>query len=148
VAQASMIRLGHGAVTRLVLLLCRKILALPLAQFEQSDPAGLLAVLTQDVAIVAGALVGIPLVCINLPILVACLAYAGWLSPSILACGAGFAALAIAAYFALAARGVHQLRAARAGQDVLVGQFRALIDGFRELKQHGKRREAFLTQAL
>jgi putative ATP-binding cassette transporter len=80
VSQAAMVRLGHGAVAALCLQLCRKILALPLARFEEADRAGLLTVLTQDIVIVAGALVGLPLICINLPVVVACLAYVGWLS--------------------------------------------------------------------
>ena len=79
--------------------------SVPLATFEGLDPAGVLAVLTEDIVIVANALVGIPLLCINLPIVVACLAYVGWLSPAVLACGLVFAALAIAVYAAAGAAG-------------------------------------------
>ncbi len=38
--------------------------------------------------------------------------------------------------------------AARAGQDALVGHYRSLIDGFRELKLHDGRRSAFTDRAL
>jgi putative ATP-binding cassette transporter len=105
-------------------------------------------VLTEDVAIVANALIGIPLICISLPIVVICLGYVGWLSPLILACALGFAVPAILAYQFLGARAVRQFMAARAGQDALVGHFRALIEGFRELNLHRGRREAFATEAL
>jgi putative ATP-binding cassette transporter len=143
-----MVSLGQGAVTKLCLHLCRRILALPLERFEESNPDGLLAVLTEDIVIVANALVGIPQVCVNVPIVVACLVYAGWLSPTVFVCGTVFAALAITAYLAFSAKGVDHLRSARAGQDVLVGQFRTLIEGFRELKQNRRRREAFLDHGL
>lgn len=147
-AQVAMVSLGQGAVTKLCLHLCRRILALPLERFEDSNPDGLLAVLTEDIVIVANALVGIPQLCVNAPILVACLVYAGWLSPTVFACGTVFAALAITAYLAFSAKGVDHLRSARVGQDVLVGHFRTLIEGFRELKQNHRRRVAFLADGL
>ena len=40
----------------------------------------LLAALTEDIMLIANALVGVPQLCINVPIVVACLAYVGWLS--------------------------------------------------------------------
>jgi putative ATP-binding cassette transporter len=147
-AQMAMIRLGHGAVAELGVHLVRRTLMLPLRAFESLDSSALLAALTEDIAILANALIGVPHLCINIPIVVACFAYAGWLSPAILACGLVFAALAIAAYVAVTARGVGGLRRARARQDVVVGQFRTVIGGFRELKQHRGRRAAFLAESL
>ncbi len=52
--------------------------------------------LTEDIILIANALVGIPHLCINVPILIACLIYIGWLSPLIFVCGVFFAAPAIA----------------------------------------------------
>jgi putative ATP-binding cassette transporter len=147
-AQAAMARLGQGTVGTLSLHLCRKILALPLERFEASDPDGLLAVLTEDIVVIANALTGVPLVCIHGPLVAACLAYVGWLSPAVLVCGGAAAALGVVVFLALSARAMRYLHAARAGQDALVGHFRALIDGFRELKVHRPRREALLTEAL
>ncbi len=148
VAQAAMARLGQGAVATLTTQIARKVLALPLARFEAIDASGLVVVMTEDIAIVANALVGIPQVLINGPLIAICLAYVGWLSPTILACGVAFAALAIGAYAAFATPAMRELRAARAGQDALVGYVRTLIDGFRELKQHRGRSEAFLARGL
>ena len=148
VAHATMVHLAQGTVCRLCLALCRRLLSVPLATFEGLDPAGVLAILTEDIVIVANALVGIPLVGINLPIVIACLAYVGWLSPLVLATGLVFAALAIAVQQILSLRALRRLALARAGQDRLVAHFRALIGGFRELKQHGRRREAFLGAGL
>jgi putative ATP-binding cassette transporter len=147
-AQMAMIRLGQGAVAELSVHLVRRTLMLPLRAFELTNTSALLAALTEDIAILAGALVGVPHLCINIPIVVACLAYAGWMSPPILACGVVFAAGAIAAYVALMADGMHGLTRARALQDVVVGHFRTAIGGFRELKLHWGRRTAFLDEAL
>ena len=108
----------------------------------------MLAALTEDIVLIANAMVGIPQLCINIPIVIACLAYIGWLSPVIFVCGVIFAALAIAAYLGLSARAIKDLREARACQDVLVGHYRTLIDGFRELKLHRGRRAAYLAESL
>ncbi len=148
IAQAATIRLAHGAVARLCVRLCRQIAALPLAAFEAIDHAGLLAVLTEDIGIVAGALAGFPLVSLNLAIVAVCMIYLGWLAPAVLACGLGFMLFALLGRKVVSARGARHLRAARSGQDQLVGHFRAMIDGFRELKQHRGRREAFLSGPL
>jgi putative ATP-binding cassette transporter len=147
-AQTAIIRLGQGAVAELGVHLVRRILLLPLRAFESIDTGALLAVLTEDIAIIASALVGLPHLCINAPIVIACLAYIGWLSPPVFACGVGFAALAIAAYVALSARGIRGMYRARARQDAVVGHFRTAIAGFRELKLHRGRRAAFLARSL
>lgn len=148
VAQAAMVRLGQGAVTALCVQICRKILGLPLDRFEAMDKGGLIAVLTEDTVIVANALVGIPQICLNGPLVALCLAYAGWLSPAILVCGSLFAAAAIGAYLALTGPAMRQLYAARSGQDSLVGHFSTLIEGFRELKQGRARSRSFLDDGL
>jgi putative ATP-binding cassette transporter len=147
-AQMAMIRLGQGAVAELSVYLVRRALMLPLRAFEVTNTSALLAALTEDIAILSNALVAVPHLCINIPIVLACLAYAGWMSPPILTFGVVFAMGAIAAYVALMANGMHGLTRARALQDVVVGHFRTAIGGFRELKLHRGRRMAFLEEAL
>jgi putative ATP-binding cassette transporter len=147
-AQIAIIRLGQGAVANLGVHLVRRIILLPLRAFESIDTAALLAALTEDITIIANALVGLPHLCINVPIVIACLAYIGWLSPPVFACGVAFAALAIVAYVALTARGIRCMYRARERQDVVVGHFRTAIAGFRELKLHRGRRVAFLAESL
>jgi putative ATP-binding cassette transporter len=148
VAQAAIARLGQGAVAKLCTRIARKVLDLPFAEFEAIDSSGLVAILTEDIAIVANALVGIPQVLINAPLIAICLAYAGWLSPPVMIVGVAFASLAILAYLAMMAPAMREFRAARAKQDRLVGHVRTLIDGFRELKQHRGRAEAFMARGL
>jgi putative ATP-binding cassette transporter len=147
-SQVAMVRLGQGAVATLTRLVARRVLSLPLRGFEALDRSALLAVLTEDVGLIANALIGVPQLCINVPIVVACLAYVGWLAPAILGYGIIFAASAIWVYVAFSTRGVARLRQARAEQDALIGHLRTLIDGFRELKLHRGRRESFLEEGL
>ncbi len=148
VAQAATIRLAHGSASRLGVELCRKVLALPLHEFEAIDQARFLAVLTEDIGIVAGTLAGLPLVSLNLSVVAVCLAYVGWLQPTVLASGVAFFTLAGIGYRSAFGRAHRQLRAARGDQDRLVGHYRTLIEGFRELKQNRPRREAFLARSL
>jgi putative ATP-binding cassette transporter len=148
IGQIGIVKLAQRSVEDLALHIVRRTLELPLRAFETIDTSGLLAALTEDIVIIASALVGIPYLCINVPIVCACLVYIGWLSPLILACGVIFAAPAVAASVILSSRGIRHLRRARAAQDALVGHFRTLIDGFRELKLHRGRREAYLRESL
>ncbi|MFO0958316.1 MAG: cyclic peptide export ABC transporter [Isosphaeraceae bacterium] len=147
-AHVATIRAGQGAIASLCVRICRQTLAMPLERFEKLDSSALLAVLTEDVVLVAQAMAGLPQVCIDVPIVAGCLLYIGWLSPPVLLGGLIFAALAVSAYLAMAGRALARIRAARSRQDQLVGHFRTLIHGFRELKQHGPRRRAFLSELL
>ncbi len=147
-ARSATVRLGQGTIARLTARIARTILALPLEAFEATDASALLTVLTEDTGTLAAALVGLPMLAINGPIVLAGLAYIGWMSPAVLVLGLIFAAGAVVIDRALMFRGMGHLRAARAGQEVLVGHVRGLLDGFRELKGHRGRREAFLTDGL
>ena len=109
-----MVHLAQGTVCRLCLGLCRRVLALPLQTFETLDASALLAVLTEDIVIVAGGLVGIPLLGVNLPIVVLSVAYLGWISLPVLAATLAFATLAIAVFQVTALRAVRRLEQARA----------------------------------
>jgi putative ATP-binding cassette transporter len=121
---------------------------LPLRAFETIDTSALLAALTEDIVLIANAMVGVAHLCIQIPIVIACVTYLAYISPVIFICGVIFAAMAIAVSVFLSTRGVQDLQRARGQQDALVGHFRTLIDGFRELKLHGGRRAAYLAKSL
>ena len=148
VGQVGMVKLGQRVVADLSLHMVHRTLELPLRAFEAIDTSALLAVLTEDTVLIANAMAGVPHLCINIPIVLACLIYIGWLSPAIFVWGIVFAALAITAFVALSRQGVDKLRHARALQDTLVGHFRTLVGGFRELKLHRGRRAAYLAESL
>jgi putative pyoverdin transport system ATP-binding/permease protein len=148
IAQIAMVKIGQGAIAELSLHLVRQILVLPLRAFETIDSSALLSALTDDIALIANAMVGLPHLCINIPIVFACLVYTGWLAPRSMACGVVFAVLAIVAYVMVSSRGMKALRQARERQALLVGHFRTLIGGFRELKIHRGRRDAYIAESL
>jgi putative ATP-binding cassette transporter len=148
IAQIAMVKVGQGAIEKLGLHIVRRTLVLPLRSFETMDSSALLSALTDDIALIAGAMVGLPHLCINIPIVIACLIYTGWLAPRSIACGMGFATVAIFVYVIVSTRGMKSLRRAREQQALLVDHFRTLIAGFRELKLHSGRRQAYVAESL
>jgi putative ATP-binding cassette transporter len=148
VGQVGMAELGQRTAADLGVHIVRRTLELPLREFESINSSALLAVLTEDIVLIANAMVGVAHLCTSFPIVIACLIYIGWLSPPILVYGVGFATPAIAVHVILSSRGVAQLRRAREWQDALVGHFRTLIGGFRELKLHRGRRASYLADSV
>jgi putative ATP-binding cassette transporter len=144
----AMVRIAQGSVARLVRGLCASALDLPLREFERHDPGRFLAVLTDDVATLAAALTAIPPLLINLTVLVGCFVYLGQISPVVLACTLAFTVPAVASHQWLVARGGRLMALARAEHDALAGHFRQLVEGFKELKLHRERREAFLEESI
>ncbi len=70
-----MVKLGQEAVAKLGLHIVRRTLDLPLREFETIDTSALLAALTEDIVLIANAMVGVPHLCINIPIVIASIAY-------------------------------------------------------------------------
>ena len=111
-----MVKTGQEAIADLGLRLVRHILVLPLRAFETIDSSTLLSALTDDIALIANAMVGRPAALHQhsdrdrLPSLYR---LAGARS---MACGVVFAALAIVAYVIVSARGMKALRRARERQ--------------------------------
>jgi putative ATP-binding cassette transporter len=147
-SQALLIRLSQQAVYDLYLHLSRMVLAAPLRGLEEFGAHRVLALMTEDVPAIAQALLGLPVMAINLAVLLSCLGYIGWLSPSVLGAVAVFLILGAASYQFVVARALRYLMRARNEQDDLMKQFRGLTDGAKELKLHSGRRMAFLEQWL
>ena len=128
--------------------ICRQILNAPLRQLEELGQHRVLAVLTDDVPTITGALLQFPQLCINLAILLGCLVYLGWLSTTTLIGLSIFLVVAVASYVIpeRAARKYYQR--GREEWDQTVKNFRSLTDGNKELKLHAARREAFFTNNL
>src|SRR5947209_5419304 len=143
-SQALLIRLGHQAVHDLYLHLSRRVLAVPLRALEEFGPHRVLALLTEDVPVIANALLGVSILGINLAILLCCLVYLAWLSPPVFAGLFLFLAGGTVTYLWAVGRANRYLRRAREGQDELLHHFRGLTDGAKELKVHRPRRLGFL----
>jgi putative ATP-binding cassette transporter len=147
-SQALLVRLGHQAVHDLYLHLSRQVLAVPLRALEEFGPHRVLALLTEDVPVIANALLGVSILGINIAILACCLAYLAWLSPVVFGWLSAFLVFGTVTYLWAVRRANRYLRRAREGQDELLHHFRGLTEGAKELKVHRPRRLGFLEQLL
>lgn len=140
--------LGQNALVDLRMQLCRKILGIPLRNLEELGPHRIMAVLTEDVPSITGVVTALPIICINAAVVLTCLIFLGWLSWTILLAVLALMVLGVLTYQLPILRALRHGRLAREAADELQNHFRALTDGFKELKLHRARREAFLSQSL
>jgi len=140
--------LGQATVYELRTRLSRQILSAPLRELEKLGAHRLLAALTSDVLSIANSLQAVPMFCINLAIVIGCLIFMGWLSPTILLFVLGFLVIGVVSYQWAIGRAMGYMRVAREHEDTLYKQFRALTDGSKELKLHRRRRLSFLSAFL
>jgi len=128
--------------------LSRKILNTPLSDLENIGVPRVLVALTGDVQTIMNALQNVPALTVNVAILIGCAAYLGWLSWTAFLAMLGFIFLWILSHRILVRSALRFLRLARLEQETLFRHFRALTEGIKELKLHGGRRKAFLTEEL
>jgi len=140
--------LGQATVFELRERLSRQILNAPLRELEKIGSHRLLAALTSDVLSIANSLQAVPMFCINLAIVIGCLLFMGWLSPTVLLFVLGFLVIGVVSYQWAIGRAMGYMRVAREHEDTLYKQFRALTDGSKELKLHRRRRLSFLSAFL
>lgn len=128
--------------------LCRQVLTAPLRHLERLGPARILSALTDDVPSITNVVSIIPLLCINTALIISCLLYMGFLSWMLLSIVLAFMALGIATYQLPIIKVQKIFSRARKEADALQEHFRALTHGAKELKIHGGRRNAFITDDL
>jgi putative ATP-binding cassette transporter len=143
-----LMRLGQNVVFNLRLQLSRQVLATPLPRLQQLGPARILACLTQDIATLADSFRWLPLLCVNAALIASCLAYLGWLSATLLGLVALTLVLGVASFRLIENRALRGLDTAREYDDALYGHIKSLTQGIKELKLHGPRRSAFLSEQL
>jgi putative ATP-binding cassette transporter len=148
VSELLLARLGQGTVLDLRVRLSRRILDLPQRKLEELGAHRLLTLLTEDVPAISNIVMVMPGLCINLAVILGCLAYLGWLSWQALLAVLLFMVLGVVTYQWAVSRAIRHLRAAREQEDRLMGHFRGLTEGSKELKLHHERREAFLSRVL
>lgn len=148
VSQILLIRLAQHTVFELRTRLSRQILGTPLRQLEMIGAHRLLAVLSEDVNVLAMTIAAGPALCTSLAVLIGCLLYLGWLSSSVLVLVLLFMALGVLSYQLPVKRASYFLKHSREEQDTLFQHFRALTDGIKELKLNRERQSAFLVQDL
>ena len=140
--------LGQGALFDLRTRLSRQILGVPLAYLEHIGGPRLLATLTEDIPSITGALLAVPVICINAAVFLGGLIYLGWLSPLMLLIVLGLLAVGIAGYQLTVFKAMSRLLRARDAAGKLYEHFEALTEGTKELKMHRERRDDFLTNTL
>jgi putative ATP-binding cassette transporter len=141
-------RISQQAIFDLRMRLCRQVLAAPLRDLESIGGHKVLATLTQDIPIITRAFLDIPFFCINLTIIVGCLFYLGWLSPSTLGGLLVFLVVGMLGLMLPKRRADRIWKRAREEADTLFEHFRALTEGMKELRLHRPRRETFLNERL
>ena len=147
-AELLLVRLGQNSIFSLRVGLSRQAISMPLRQLEQLGAHRVLSVLTDDIPSITNMVSIIPVLCINTGVVLSCLVYMGWLDLKLLAAVLGFMVLGILTYHFGVTRGSKYFRNARENDNKLQKHFQGLIHGFKELKLHRLRREAFLTDLL
>lgn len=143
-----LVQLAHRVTFKLRLELSARILAAPLQHLEKLGAPRLLATLTDDVAMIASALIATPMLAVHIVVVITCLAYLGWLSLTALIGVFAFLTVAVLCYHFPLRRALIYLGAGREELDALLKHFRALIEGNKELKLHHGRRKAFYHEQL
>lgn len=145
ISQVFLAHFSQKAIANLRRELARKILAVPLREFEKIGVARFMVALTEDVMEVGNSLMMIPLSAVNLSLLLGGAAYLSWLSWKV-AIGI-FVLILIGAFIYrwFIGSGFRHLNLAREEADKLYGHYRALTEGVKELKLHRQRRGKFLT---
>lgn len=141
-------RLGQNVIFHLRLSLSRTILATPLPRLQALGSARILACLTQDAATLAEAFQYLPLTCVDVAMVVGCLAYLSWLSGPLAGLVGVTMIVGIGSFLLADAWAVRGLRKARDYDDILYSHFRSLTQGIKELKLHQPRRDAFIADCL
>jgi len=148
ISESLLTRLTANTVSNLRMQLSRRILFAPLKRLEELGTHRLLATLTDDIPSITGALIAIPVLCINIAVVIASLIYMAWLSPLVLLILLTFMAIGVLSYQLPVLKALGYIKHSREHANALFKHFRALTEGIKELKLHSARREAFLTDEL
>lgn len=148
VGDSLLIYLTEKATLHLRLTICTHMLAVPLRRLEEFGAARLNAILHTDLPSVIGAMTLIPLLSMNITVVLGSLVYMGWLSPRLLLAVLVFLGVGVVAYQIPLLRGHAHVRDLRRVGDQLYSDFRAMVEGIKELKLHRERRRAFLHDRL
>lgn len=141
-------RLAQTNLYNLRLRLSRHILAAPFEKLQALGPHRLMAALTDDIGAAVEALDALPTLFIACTTLVTVLGYLGFLAPNLLLLVLLFLIFGILGFRLLQSRALRWLRLAREADNVLFRHFRALTEGYKELKLDVRRRRAFFDDEM
>lgn len=147
-SELALLQLAQTLVLKLRVSLSRKLLATPLKRLQAMGSAGLLAILTEDLAVFAHCSQLLPVMFGNAVVVLACLGYLAWLSWPVFALLLALLVLGAGA-FHFAQRGpVRRFAEVREQTDVLFRNFRSLVEGTKELQLSPNRSHHFIKQVL
>jgi putative pyoverdin transport system ATP-binding/permease protein len=141
-------RVSHDIGYALRLQVSRQVVAAPLRRLEEIGRDRITACLTEDALALTQTLVALPQWCTSAALVAGCLAYLAWRAPAVFATVAVFVLIGAASSIVPRRRGDRVMKLERDAWARLLGHFRALLDGNKELKLHRQRRGAFLEEEL
>lgn len=147
-SQLLLTQLSQRGIFELRLQMSRQILSAPLRRLEEVGSARIMSSLTDDLFIITTTLISIPVLCMQLAVVIGCLAYMAWLSWTAFLTVLVFMALGILSFRAAVNKATKYMIMARRDADVLFRHYRALNDGAKELKLHRLRRNTFINEVM
>jgi putative ATP-binding cassette transporter len=147
-SQILLTQLSQRGIFELRLQMSRQILSAPLRRLEEVGSARIMSSLTDDLFIITTTLISIPVLCMQLAVVLGCLAYMAWLSWTAFLVVLVFMALGILSFRAAVNKATRYMIMARRDADVLFRHYRALNDGAKELKLHRTRRNTFINEVM
>lgn len=148
ISQILLLKVSQRVIFNMRMTLSKQVLKTPLRKVEEAGTPRVLQCLTGDAQTISGAIISLPLICVNVATLIACLAYAGYLSRWLLLGMFIFIAAGVISYRMAVKKGLYYQRLARQQADILMANFRALADGNKELKLNRTRSDEFYYQDL
>jgi putative ATP-binding cassette transporter len=146
ISQVLLLRLTEHSFYVLRVDLCRRILATPMRHLEELGRAKLMAGLSTDVGQIAGAVVLMPQLMMHLAVVVGFVAYLWWLAWPLLPVLLAVTALGWVSFNWALNRAVEKTALGRELYDKVFQGLRAVIEGTKELKMHGARRDQFMAE--
>ncbi len=146
--QLLLVRISQATILQLSLEICRRLLRAPLRTVERRGGSQVLATLTDDVTSVTWAMQCLPQLAMHLSVLAGCAAYLAWLSWRVFVAMLLVTVVSAAIYRWLYMRALQQVERSRLARGSLLDLFRHLTFGIKELMMHGRRRSAFVAEAL
>jgi putative pyoverdin transport system ATP-binding/permease protein len=148
VSQYMLIFLSQNAVYQLRLKLSQNILASPLEHLERLRENRLIVTLTEDIHTLTHAVSSVPSMCTDFATVIGCFVFFAVLSPTLFSLTLGSSVLTILFVQTMLNKAQHLFFSSREEEDNLFKNFRAMMNGTKELKLNRAKREAFVEKDL
>jgi len=147
-SQWLLVRYSQTTLLNLAVELSRKALSAPFQRLEDLGTHRILTALTTDVFVLNNAVQAVPGLAVNAAVIVGSSAYLAWLYPLGFLMVLILGLLGAVVYSFLHKQAFSAIYVSREKRDLLMGYFRGLMDGIKELKLHRSRREEFLSSRI